>query len=864
MIENSQGPLANLHRIACLMAVIAIHAGRRRGRYRQSQHNELTNVILFMRCFALLYINTGRTCRSRLLSPAVDVPKAAITANSSHSVYAIILRMMFIMSCLKPVRNLWRQLLAAVKLVIFPSFLLLIVAGTFPASAPCLAHDIADAKAGTLLRYVGSSTIAHFIRDADSAYGRARFSVESASESAGGERAIIEGRADIAGVARIPGPAILAKGVTSTLIAWDAIAVVVHRDNPIRNVTRRQLRDIFTGVIVNWRQLGGANLPIRPYIVNNESATHKVFRSAVLKEQSYSACQVVSPDSAMPAAVAADPGGIGQISFSFLRSHSGIRRLAVDGQEANLNNPDYPITRPLYLLWWPGRSDVAAFASWTQQSKAQTMLGRRFIASLQESPPAQRNGVLVVVTDTSPVEDGGVFYYPHLPYRIFSNSGELIRSVPNHRGDNDEHPSRVSLPPGNYRIEAETANAARKVRLLVTIQANQTTRANATGRNQENTSRGKGGNSPAAAETPAVQDKSLPGAFAALKPYGDLRIRAEADQRIKGDRLRGRYRIRAGMSADLGAGIKVDLRLVSTANPDDPNSTHVNLDNGFNQIEIVIDRAFFAWNPPDLDELTLWLGKFANPFVSSSVYSEVVWDGDIQPDGLALALKLKDVAGCESIRFTNGSYLIAQFSEGSKAPWLNASQIAASISLPGRLSLTLAGGLYAFNNIKGEDVSATVFDGNAGNSTYTVVSEREGETVTSEHYRTNFHISDNFLVLRVGSLPLPLNIKGEYIHNFGADSNNSGFATGFSYGKLETTGDWKAYYQYQAIQQDALFSAFAQDDALRQTDFTGHVFGIAYALHKNVSLHAWTLIDQAMNGEPLRQQRLRLDLNVKI
>ncbi len=122
------------------------------------------------------------------------------------------------------------------------------------------------------LRYEGSSTIAHFIRDAESVYAGAQFEIRTEMESSGGELSILDGTADIAGVARIPSPQVLGKGVVSTLIGWDAIAVVVHPDNPIKNLSKEQLKDIFSQKVTNWQQVGGPDLAIKPFIVGSSSA----------------------------------------------------------------------------------------------------------------------------------------------------------------------------------------------------------------------------------------------------------------------------------------------------------------------------------------------------------------------------------------------------------------------------------------------------------------------------------------------------------------------------------------------------------------------------------------------------------------
>jgi len=228
------------------------------------------------------------------------------------------------------------------------------------------------------IHYVGSSTIANFLRDAAPAYPGVRFVLDTEPESAGGEAAILEGRADLAGVARRPDEDTLAQGVTATLIGYDAIAVIVPPGNPVRELSRAQLKQVFTGKVRNWSELGGADVPIRPLVVSSGSATRKVFRSDVLGAEDYGSCEVAHPDTSMVARVAADPGAIGQISFSFLEDCTDVRPLAVDGQEPTHTNADYPITRPLYLLWWRGRARVAEFIEWTDTEEARAIFARRF------------------------------------------------------------------------------------------------------------------------------------------------------------------------------------------------------------------------------------------------------------------------------------------------------------------------------------------------------------------------------------------------------------------------------------------------------------------------------------------------------
>lgn len=345
--------------------------------------------------------------------------------------------------------------------------------------------DASGRSSGPTLRYVGSSTIAHFIREADQRYGQADFTLDTAPESSGGEAALLAGRADIAGVARPPSAEVLSAGVSAIEIGRDAIAIVVHPQNPVADLSRQQLSDIFSGQVRNWSQVGGPQLPIQPFVVGPESATRYVFRSAVLGQIEYAGCQVVRPDEEILASVSAHPGAIGQISISFLAGATNVKAIAVDGQPASVTNFDYPITRPLFLLWREGRPVLDAFAAWVLSEPGQKVVmghfvGNRVIASVpggadRSSPPRDgKDGHLLIYTDTDTVYDGGIYYYPHLAYEVLSRTGEFIRRVRNHRGDNDESPTRVSLRAGTYWIRAETAGR-KKAEFFVTIVADETT-----------------------------------------------------------------------------------------------------------------------------------------------------------------------------------------------------------------------------------------------------------------------------------------------------------------------------------------------------------------------------------------------------
>ena len=230
------------------------------------------------------------------------------------------------------------------------------------------------------INYVGSSTVGKFIKDASEVYKSSNFKIDTKPESSGGEKCAAKGDCDIGGVARDVKKEFLNQGVVTTLIGKDAIAVIVNAGNPIKALSSSQLKDIFTGKIRNWSKLGGPNVSIKPMIVKKGSATRKVFQKVILGGGDYQGYEVITPDAKIITKVTQDKGAIGQISFAFIKGKRGIRALAVDGQEASVNNSSYPITRPLHITTKGApQGEVKTFLDWTLSSEGQKVLKQRFV-----------------------------------------------------------------------------------------------------------------------------------------------------------------------------------------------------------------------------------------------------------------------------------------------------------------------------------------------------------------------------------------------------------------------------------------------------------------------------------------------------
>ncbi|MCU0413525.1 MAG: PstS family phosphate ABC transporter substrate-binding protein [Ignavibacteriaceae bacterium] len=164
------------------------------------------------------------------------------------------------------------------------------------------------------------------------------------------------------------------KGVTPVVynVALDGIAVIVHPDNKIDNLSVQQVSDIFAGKITNWKQLGGPDMVITLYGRENSSGTYEFFKDHVLgkdasgKQVDYSpATQVLQGTAALGEAVARDVKGIGYGGVGYFAHRKDVKILHIKKDDNSpaispaengvvnfqvIWNGDYSISRYLYCF----------------------------------------------------------------------------------------------------------------------------------------------------------------------------------------------------------------------------------------------------------------------------------------------------------------------------------------------------------------------------------------------------------------------------------------------------------------------------------------------------------------------------------
>jgi len=178
-----------------------------------------------------------------------------------------------------------------------------------------------------------------------------------------GIAALINGTTDICASSRPMKPAEIAqmkekfgRVPVEIRVARDGISIYVHKDNPISKITLKQLKEIFSGKIKNWKQLGGADHSIILYSRENNSGTYEFFKEHVLSKKDFaSTAQHMPGTSAVVGAVAMDRWGIGYGGAAYT---VGVKEVPVAldenntyyfPKEENILSGKYPISRFLFF-----------------------------------------------------------------------------------------------------------------------------------------------------------------------------------------------------------------------------------------------------------------------------------------------------------------------------------------------------------------------------------------------------------------------------------------------------------------------------------------------------------------------------------
>ncbi|WP_341320650.1 phosphate ABC transporter substrate-binding protein [Solibacillus sp. FSL H8-0523] len=142
-------------------------------------------------------------------------------------------------------------------------------------------------------------------------------------------------------------------GIEQLVIAYDGIVVVTHPSNPVKDITMEQVKQIFTGDVTNWKQLGGKDMEIVVVSREDGSGSRDAFQEIVGYEsgQLIRNAIVASGNGNIKTTVATNKHAVGFISFEYI--DETVSALAINGVEAkavNVLDGNYELSRPFLFV----------------------------------------------------------------------------------------------------------------------------------------------------------------------------------------------------------------------------------------------------------------------------------------------------------------------------------------------------------------------------------------------------------------------------------------------------------------------------------------------------------------------------------
>ncbi|BAQ73235.1 MULTISPECIES: putative porin [Pseudomonas] len=316
---------------------------------------------------------------------------------------------------------------------------------------------------------------------------------------------------------------------------------------------------------------------------------------------------------------------------------------------------------------------------------------------------------------------------------------------------------------------------------------------------------------------------------------GDVRVRQETvkidGESNNGGRDKDRQRIRARLGAYSEINPQVDTGIrIATGGGDDARSTNQDMDNYFDKKQIWLDLGYIDYHPDAVKNLHVIGGKMLQPWVSMG---DVIWDSDINPEGLAVTYKYP-LGGSAELFGSLGNYSLKDNVDGEGVQFrhdlrLTAGQLGSRFAITDNLKLTVGGSVYAYQNDK--DSRCT------GTSTPCALA------VNGNSADNQFRLYEGFSQIDIGGLPMPLSFYGQYVKNNDAVNDQD---TAWLLGAKSKVFGFNLDYNYRDVQRNAVVGAFTDSDfANGTTGSRGHKFKVGYDIDKNFALGATYFLTKA-------------------
>lgn len=197
--------------------------------------------------------------------------------------------------------------------------------------------------------------------------------------SGAGIESLVSGSIDIGDSSRALKDEEKAEGAVENIVAIDGIAVVTDKENAVKDVTAEQLKQIYTGQVSNWSELGGEDEAI--VVIGREagSGTRDAFEELLDVADNCAYAQELDSTGAVLATVASTPGAIGYVSLDVVDDTVTSMKLdGVDATEEEILAGNYLLQRPFVMATMGQVSEqselVQAWFNYIQSEEGQNVI----------------------------------------------------------------------------------------------------------------------------------------------------------------------------------------------------------------------------------------------------------------------------------------------------------------------------------------------------------------------------------------------------------------------------------------------------------------------------------------------------------